>query len=260
LTRRIVVPFSAALAAALALFIVGLGVTAPAAQAAVCGQYPNQAAAQFAGDTLDADHDGIYCEALPCPCSTAPPGTLPTAPVLAAPTAPAAPVATAPPASSPPSATPSAAVRIRARVLRVIDGDTLSVRTSTGRTLTVRLVGIDSPETKKPGTPVECGGRQATAAMKRLVLNHRGRGLSVTLTTDPTQDRVDRYGRTLAYVNLAASNLDVAKRLVRAGRAAVYVFDQPFSRLISFEAAQEAAKSAGLGVWRTCGGDFHRAP
>lgn len=42
----------------------------------VCADYPNQAAAQQAGDTIDADHDGIYCESLPCPCSTAPPGSV----------------------------------------------------------------------------------------------------------------------------------------------------------------------------------------
>src|SRR4051812_12745782 len=48
----------------------------PVARAsATCSDYPNQAAAQRAGDTRDADGDGIYCESLPCPCSTAPPGS-----------------------------------------------------------------------------------------------------------------------------------------------------------------------------------------
>ena len=54
--------------------IVALGAPG-AAHAAVCADYPNQAAAQKAHDTVDADHDGIYCEALPCPCSTARPGS-----------------------------------------------------------------------------------------------------------------------------------------------------------------------------------------
>jgi hypothetical protein len=43
--------------------------------AATCADYPNQAAAQHAGETRDSDGDGIYCESLPCPCSTAPPGS-----------------------------------------------------------------------------------------------------------------------------------------------------------------------------------------
>lgn len=59
---------------ALAAVTTVLGLPEPAA-AATCSQYPNQAAAQFAGDTVDADKAGIFCESLPCPCSTAPPGT-----------------------------------------------------------------------------------------------------------------------------------------------------------------------------------------
>jgi hypothetical protein len=44
--------------------------SAPAAHAAAtCSQYSNQAAAQRAHDTRDADGDGIYCESLPCPCA-----------------------------------------------------------------------------------------------------------------------------------------------------------------------------------------------
>src|SRR3954468_17048446 len=78
--------------------------------------------------------------------------------------------------------------RTVAVVTRVVDGDTLHVRTSAGREVKVRLLGIDTPETHRPGTPVECGGRQASASMARLA----PRGARVTLATDPTQDRVDR--------------------------------------------------------------------
>ena len=59
---------------AVAATLVALGAPGQA-HAAVCADYPNQAAAQKAHDTVDADHDGIYCEALPCPCSTARPGS-----------------------------------------------------------------------------------------------------------------------------------------------------------------------------------------
>jgi hypothetical protein len=58
--------------ALLAVLLAGLGfvVTPPSrANAATCSDYPNQAAAQRAHDTRDPDHDGIYCESLPCPCS-----------------------------------------------------------------------------------------------------------------------------------------------------------------------------------------------
>ncbi|MEA2430668.1 MAG: micrococcal nuclease, partial [Thermoleophilaceae bacterium] len=54
-----------------------------------------------------------------------------------------------------------------ARVVRVVDGDTLRVSLD-GRSRSVRLLGIDTPETHRPGTPVECGGPQATAHMELL--------------------------------------------------------------------------------------------
>ena len=81
--RRLVVLACALAAPALA--------TAPAAQAKTCAAYPNQAAAQRAHDTRDADGDGIFCEALPCPCLK------PGAPAPAAPATPATPATPAAP-------------------------------------------------------------------------------------------------------------------------------------------------------------------
>lgn len=52
----------------LACGLLALGLLPGAAQAHTCADYPNQAAAQKAADTRDADHDGVYCESLPCPC------------------------------------------------------------------------------------------------------------------------------------------------------------------------------------------------
>ena len=106
--------------------------------------------------------------------------------------------------SASPRATIAAKAREAARVDRVVDGDTLKVRLADGRRQRVRLIGIDTPETKKPDTPVQCGGPQATAAMRRLVLDRSGRGLGVVLVRDPTQDAQDRFGRRLAYVDLSS--------------------------------------------------------
>ena len=80
------------------------GHTPTLAWAATCADYPNQAAAQAAGDTRDADGDGIYCESLPCPCSTDPPVRTPPA-TTTAPPAPA-PTATVPPAPAPSAPAP----------------------------------------------------------------------------------------------------------------------------------------------------------
>src|SRR2546421_412603 len=79
-----------------------------------------------------------------------------------------------------------------ATVVRPVDGDTLVARAA-GRTFYVRLLGIDTPETHRPGTPVECGGPQASARMNALAPP----GAHIRLESDPTQDRVDRYGRAI---------------------------------------------------------------
>src|SRR5256714_9757558 len=135
--------------------------------------------------------------------------------------------------------------RTAAVVTRVVDGDTIHARTSGGQEVHVRLLGIDTPETHRPGTPVECGGRQASAAMARMAPE----GARVRLATDPTQDRIDRYGRLLAYVFLSNGRLAEDEQL-RSGWATVYVFhDNPVERIGDFRSDERAAESARRGVW-----------
>jgi micrococcal nuclease len=142
-----------------------------------------------------------------------------------------------------------------ARVVRVVDGDTIAVSRDGGAEQSVRLLGIDTPETHRPGTPIECGGPQASANMARLAPP----GTEVALEPDPTQDRVDRYGRLLAYVRLPDGRLAEEAQLA-AGWATVYVFaGHPVSRDPAFRRAQAAARVAGRGVWGHCGGRFHFA-
>jgi micrococcal nuclease len=139
-----------------------------------------------------------------------------------------------------------------ARVVRVVDGDTIRV-SSGGREESVRLLGIDTPETHRPGTPVECGGPQATANMEALAPP----GTAVALETDAGQDRVDRYGRALAYVRLPSGRL-AEEEQIAAGWATVYVFaDRPVARDAEFRRVERAARTGGRGVWGTCRGRFH---
>ncbi len=79
---------------------------------------------------------------------------------------------------------------------------------------------------------------------------------AVTLTTDPTQDRQDRFGRLLAYVDNGGQ--DAGEAQIRAGYSDVYIFNnRPFLRLNAYRAARHEAEAAERGVWRACNGVFH---
>jgi micrococcal nuclease len=133
-----------------------------------------------------------------------------------------------------------------------VDGDTLRVELDDGDLVYVRLVGIDTPEDVKPGSPVECGARAAAASMRALAPE----GAQVLLRNDSVADEYDRYGRLLAHAFVGARQLEVAQ--LRRGWAEVYRYDdQRFDGLARFEAAQASARRAGRGVWGRCEGDFH---
>jgi micrococcal nuclease len=128
-------------------------------------------------------------------------------------------------------------------VAHVADGDTVGL--SDGRK--IRILGIDAPESVKPGAPVDCFGPEASAFATATLLNKQ-----VTVTLDPTQDEVDRYGRTLAYVNLADGR-DYSVLAADAGMARSYVYNgRPVQRFPAILRAERAAKDAGRGLWRGC--------
>ena len=118
-----------------------------------------------------------------------------------------------------PAATVSPAPGVAARVARVVDGDTLKVTVS-GRTDTVRVIGLDTPESVKPGTPVECYAQQASAEAKLLLPVSR----AIRLQADRTQAARDRYGRLLAHVWLADGTL-FAERMIRGGFGIHYIYE-----------------------------------
>jgi len=143
---------------------------------------------------------------------------------------------------------------LRARLTRVIDGDTIRVRLN-GRDQRVRLLGLDAPELHRPRTPIQCAARASARALAKLV--HPGQ--PVTLTTDPTQDRYDRYQRLLAYARTATSDLQLAQ--LREGWASLDTYHhRPLQRQRQLERAAQAARAEHRGVWRLCEGDFHRNP
>ena len=123
-------------------------------------------------------------------------------------------------------------------VTYVVDGDTIDVRLSSGKSERVRVIGIDTPERGA------CWATDATAATRRLA-----QGRQVTLVGDATQDTRDRYGRLLAYVALPGGT-DLGFQLVAGGHAKVYVYSWPFTRLSAYRNGEALGKTKGL--WK-CG-------
>ncbi len=129
-------------------------------------------------------------------------------------------------------------------VTRVVDGDTIHVQVG-GRDETVRYIGVDTPESVKPGTPVECFAKRASAFNHRLV-----DGEQVRLVRDA--EPRDRYGRLLAYVYRVRDKRFVNAALVRRGYAVPLTVPPNVAHAEQFKKIASAARRAGRGLWSSC--------
>lgn len=129
-----------------------------------------------------------------------------------------------------------------AYVLRAVDGDTIEVLID-GEREDVRYIGIDTPETVKPGTPVQCFGPRAHRFNARFVTHKRVRLVFGV-------ERRDIYGRLLAYVYLRGRFVNA--ELARRGLARTLTIppNDRFAR--RFKRLQSAAARAGRGLWGAC--------
>lgn len=124
-------------------------------------------------------------------------------------------------------------------VTKVIDGDTIELE---GK-IKVRYIGIDTPETVKPATPVECFGKEASNRNKELVLDRY-----VYLEKDVSD--TDRYGRLLRYVYV--DGLFVNEALVREGYAHSASFPPDIKHQNLFTEAERNARQNNIGLWKNC--------
>jgi micrococcal nuclease len=138
-------------------------------------------------------------------------------------------------ASSPPASD-------TAQVRRVVDGDTILL-TSGER---VRLIGVDTPESVKPGTPVQCYARRASAFTHALLDG----GQRVRLVYGA--ERRDRYGRLLAYVYRARDGLNVGAELLRHGYARTLEIAPNTEHATEYARLESGARRAGKGLWSAC--------
>jgi micrococcal nuclease len=127
---------------------------------------------------------------------------------------------------------------------RVIDGDTVLLQD--GRT--VRYLNIDTPETKKPNTPVQCYGKEASDFNRGLT-----EGKTVTIVAE--KELQDRYGRELRFIFLKGKNVDditqsVNAQMVQKGfaRSSIYSPNNRFEK--EFISLEQSAQKKDLGVWK----------
>lgn len=132
-----------------------------------------------------------------------------------------------------------------ATVVEVIDGDTIDIRVG-GHTERVRLIGVDTPETKHPRKPVQCYGYQASA----FTAGALPVGTQVRIERDV--EARDVYDRLLAYVFRLSDDLFINLQLARQGYARVLTIEPNTAYLSEFVAAAYEAKKNNLGLWQVC--------
>lgn len=133
-----------------------------------------------------------------------------------------------------------------ARVVRVVDGDTIEARFG-GAVEDVRYIGVDTPETVKPGTPVQCFGPRASAFNHRLMAGRRVRLVFGV-------ERRDIYGRLLAYVYITTPSrpLFVNAMLLRRGLARTLAIPPNTRYSTLFGRLERTAAGSGRGLWGAC--------
>ena len=134
----------------------------------------------------------------------------------------------------------------QARLERVIDGDTIVAQVD-GREERVRYIGIDTPETVKPDTPVQCYGPAAHDRNAQLL---GAAGTAIELRFD--RELRDRYGRLLAYVYRKRDGLLVNAQLVRDGAARTLEISPNTAHATELQQLQSGAQAAARGLWGAC--------
>lgn len=127
-------------------------------------------------------------------------------------------------------------------VIKIIDGDTLTVSIN-GTSETLRLIGMDTPETVDPRKPVQCFGIAASDKAKEILSGQR-----VQLETDPIQGERDKYSRLLRYIFLE-DGTNYQEYMIRQGYAHEYTYNLPYKYQAQFKQAQDEARLNKRGLW-----------
>ena len=128
------------------------------------------------------------------------------------------------------------------KIVRVIDGDTIVIRID-NKIETVRLIGINTPETVDPRRPVECFGIEASNKAKEILS-----GKNIRLEADNIVSERDKYGRLLRYIFLE-DGTNFNKMMISEGYAYEYTYDLPYKYQDEFKQAEKDAREAKKGLW-----------
>ncbi|MEI6352545.1 MAG: thermonuclease family protein [Candidatus Nomurabacteria bacterium] len=150
------------------------------------------------------------------------------------------------------------------KIVKVVDGDTLDIERIDGEkvlgikdTESVRLLGINTPETVDPRKPVECFGKESSNYLKNIAS-----GRDVAIELDSTQGNLDRYGRVLAYVYIKKEGVKdqnifmLNSDMIKNGYAYEYTYELPYKYKDEFKMLETVSKNNHIGLWspKTCNG------
>ncbi len=127
------------------------------------------------------------------------------------------------------------------QVVAAVDGDTIKVDYH-GKTTSVRLIGVNTPETVDPRKDVECFGEEASQFLRSLL-----EGKAVRLEPDISQSDRDKYDRLLRYVYLDSE--DVSLTIIQNGYGYEYTYNVPYQKQARYRAAQTEAENGKRGLW-----------
>lgn len=132
------------------------------------------------------------------------------------------------------------------KVIKVIDGDTVQVKMG-DKTETIRLIGMNAPESVDPKKTVQCFAKEASAKAKELLMDKE-----ILLEADETQGDIDVYKRELRYVFLP-DGTNFSKVMIANGFAREYTYrSKKYKYQTEFKQAQIEAKLAKSGLWGVC--------
>lgn len=131
-------------------------------------------------------------------------------------------------------------------VKSVIDGDTITAMVD-GKRTSIRLIGIDTPESSSSTRPEECGGEEAAEFLRNIL----PKGTPILLTRD--QELLDPYDRLLAYVFRKNGGLFVNLAIAKYGMADELSFPPNTRHASHIRKAVTTARTTGTGIWHLCG-------